>query len=53
MTTVAGLSRALRRLARTVSDPKTKEALLALEEKVMELDTRLTDTERRLKAGGL
>ncbi len=53
MPTVAGLSRPLRRLSDTVSDPKVRAALVELEVKMQELDQRLLDAEKRLKAGGL
>jgi hypothetical protein len=49
----AGISQALRKLARTVKDINTQNALIAIEIKIEELDIRLADTERRLKAGGL
>lgn len=53
MANTAGISQALRKLARTVKDTNTRDALIAIEIKIDELDTRLTDTERRLKVGGL
>lgn len=53
MSIVAGISRALRRLGRQVKDPMTRDALIAIEEKVLELDLRMADLERRVKTGGL
>lgn len=51
--TTAGISKSLRKLGRTVTDINTKTALIAIEDKITELDIRLTNVELRLKAGGL
>jgi hypothetical protein len=53
MATTAGVSRPLRRLSDTIADPKLRAVIVELEVKVTELDQRLFDAERRLKAGGL
>lgn len=50
---VAGQSKPLKAGSKTVGDELTRRAILALEDKVNELDTRLKDAERRLKAGNL
>lgn len=52
MATVAGKSRPLVRLSSTVKDKALADALRVIEDKIEELDTRLFDAERRLKAGG-
>jgi hypothetical protein len=51
--TIAGLNQNLRRLASTVTDEVTRKVLTEIENKVLELNTRLTDIEKRVKAGGL
>jgi hypothetical protein len=51
--TVAGAKLSLPRLSQGIKDPTLARAVRALEDKVSELDVRLTDAERRLKAGGL
>lgn len=53
MPTVAGQSLALRRMSQAIADKVVKEAVRLLEDKVIELDRRLADAERRLAAGGL
>lgn len=54
MTTVAGtVHQPVRRLSQGVQDPVTQRAVRAVEDKLVEMEARLTDAERRLKAGGL
>jgi hypothetical protein len=43
----------VRRLAQGIDDPVTQRAVRTVEDKLVELEARLTDAERRLKAGGL
>lgn len=52
-TTIAGIRQNLKKLGRVVKDQATRDSLIDIENKVQELDLRVTDTERRLKAGGL
>ena len=51
--TVAGIVGNLKRLSKTISDKPTMLAVQDVENKILEIDTRLSDIERRLKAGGL
>lgn len=53
MSNKAGILINIKRLAKTIIEPKTRDAVLDLENKILELDSRLVDAERRLKAGGL
>lgn len=49
----AGTQRPLKRLSSTIKDKDLQRAIIALEDKIEELDRRLTDAEKRLKDGGL
>jgi len=51
--TIAGLSQQLKKLSPTITDSSTKLAIQNLENKIQELDSRLTDLERRAKAGNI
>lgn len=53
MTTIAGARASLKRIAKTIVDTKTRDAVLDVENKLLEVDLRLTDLERRVKVGGL
>lgn len=51
--TKVGPRPAFPRLSQVVKDPDLARALRAYEDKIANLELRLTDAERRLKAGGL
>lgn len=53
MPNVAGTTTALRRVSPGIADKVLREAVRLLEDKIIELDRRLADAERRLAAGGL
>lgn len=52
-TLIAGVRLNLKRLAKTITDDKTRYAVIDIENKLLEIDTRLVDLERRVKLGGL
>lgn len=53
MATVAGTRQPVQRLSQGIKDQLLSRAVRALEDKLEELDKRLTDAERRLAAGSL